>query len=351
MLSCLLQKAILRCIIISFYLRGVQLKEYKLHIVLSDSIDPAYNLSFEEWLLENADEDTVIMYLWQNRNSIVIGRNQNPWKECRLDLMKNENVQLVRRLSGGGTVYHDLGNLNFTFIAHKDMYDTTRQTNVILRALKGLGIEAEYSARNDLLAEGRKFSGTAYINKKAKSLHHGTLLVDADLDLLERYLSRPKLKIQSRGVDSVRSKVINLNEVNKDLTIEILKQELVKAFQVEYNFESTIEYHDEDSVKRVVDKARYDDWDWNFSESPSFSIQFENDFGWGNLLLDFNVKNGLILNCQVKSDSLDFFELRKLEEALIDTQFRGSSIIEKVDLRKFDTSVIDDIKAYVLSAI
>jgi len=327
------------------------LKEYKLHIVLSDSIDPAYNLSFEEWLLENADEDTVIMYLWQNMNSIVIGRNQNPWKECRLDLMKNENVQLVRRLSGGGTVYHDLGNLNFTFIAHKDIYDTTRQTKVILKALKALGINAECSSRNDLLAEGRKFSGTSYINKKAKSLHHGTLLVDSDLDLLERYLSKPKLKIQSKSVESVRSKVINLNEINKGMTIEILKQELVKAFKDEYNFKSTIDSHDEESVKRIVDKAKYDEWNWNFSQSPSFSIQFENDFKWGNLLLDFQVKNGLILNCQINSDSLDIIELKGLEEALVDTRFRGRSIVSKVDFIKLDSSIIGDIKAYILSVV
>lgn len=327
------------------------MKEYKLHIVLSDSIDPAYNLSFEEWLLENADEDTVIMYLWQNMNSIVIGRNQNPWKECRLDLMKNENVQLIRRLSGGGTVYHDLGNLNFTFIAHKDIYDTTRQTKVILKALKALGINAECSSRNDLLAEGRKFSGTSYINKKAKSLHHGTLLVDSDLDLLERYLSKPKLKIQSKGVESVRSKVINLNEINRGLTIEILKQELVKAFKDEYNFKSTIDSHDEESVKRIVDKAKYDEWNWNFSQSPSFSIQFENDFKWGNLLLDFQVKNGLILNCQINSDSLAIVELKRLEEALVNTQFKGSSIIEKVEFIKHDSTKIDEIKAYILSVI
>ncbi len=327
------------------------MKEYKLHIVLSDSIDPAYNLSFEEWLLENADEDTVIMYLWQNMNSIVIGRNQNPWKECRLDLMKNENVQLIRRLSGGGTVYHDLGNLNFTFIAHKDIYDTTRQTKVILRALKALGINAECSSRNDLLAEGRKFSGTSYINKKAKSLHHGTLLVDSDLDLLERYLSKPKLKIQSKGVESVRSKVINLTEINKGLTIEILKQELVKAFKDEYNFNTTMDSHDEESVKMIVDKAKYDEWNWNFSQSPSFSIQFENDFEWGNLLLDFQVKNGLIINCQINSDSLDIIALKRLEEALVNTQFKGSSIIEKVDFIKHDSTIIDEIKAYILSVI
>ena len=137
------------------------MKKCKTHIVISDSIDSAYNLSFEEWLLENAKEGTVTMYLWQNENAIVIGRNQNPWKECRLDLMKKECVKLVRRPSGGGTVYHDIGNLNFTFIAHEGLYDTSRQTDVIVKALLDLGIETEYSKRNDLLAQGRKFSGTA----------------------------------------------------------------------------------------------------------------------------------------------------------------------------------------------
>jgi len=327
------------------------LKKHKLQIILSDSIDPAYNLSFEEWLLENADEDTVIMYLWQNSNSIVIGRNQNPWKECRLDLMKNENIQLLRRLSGGGTVYHDLGNLNFTFIAHKDIYDTSRQTNVIVKALEALGIQVEYSKRNDLLAEGRKFSGTAYINRKAKNLHHGTLLVDSDLELLERYLSESKLKVQSKGVDSVRSKVINLNELNKDLTIEILKQELVIAFKEEYNFESTIDYHNEDSIKKIVDQSKYNEWHWNFSESPSFSIQFENDFKWGNLLLDFKVKDGLILSAQIKSDQLDIMELKKAEESLVDIEFKGISVSEIFDDIKIDLTVIEDIKAYIVSMI
>ena len=161
----------------------------KLKYILTDCTDPAKNLAVEEYLTFRADPDEVTMYLWQNANTVVIGRNQNPWKECRLEEMAEGGCTLARRVSGGGAVYHDLGNLNFTFIAQEGLYDVAKQTEVILRAVQILGIHAEKNGRNDLTIDGKKFSGHAYFKRGKYCYHHGTIMMDVNRDVLSRYLN------------------------------------------------------------------------------------------------------------------------------------------------------------------
>ena len=182
--------------------------------------DPYRNLALERYLTETVPEDACVLYLWQNQNTVVIGRNQNAWKECRTGLLEQEGGVLARRLSGGGAVFHDLGNLNFTFSVTEENYDLHRQQQVILTACRLLGLRAELSGRNDLLAEGRKFSGNSFYAHNGRAFHNGTLLVDADMTKMGRYLSPSTAKITSKGVDSVRSRVVNLRELCPGLTIE-----------------------------------------------------------------------------------------------------------------------------------
>lgn len=137
--------------------------EFKPEIIYSQSFNPWYNLALEEYLLNGVSDNEVILYLWQNDNTVVVGRNQNAWKECRCKLLEEEGGKLARRLSGGGAVYHDLGNLNFTFLMKDSLYDLKHQLNVILNAVKMAGIEAEFSGRNDLVVQGKKFSGNAFL--------------------------------------------------------------------------------------------------------------------------------------------------------------------------------------------
>ena len=178
----------------------------------SDSLCPWHNLAVEEHILMTLPPETCVMYLYQHKNAVIIGKNQNAWKECRTEQLKREGGKLARRISGGGAVYHDMGNLNFSFILDRNDYDLHRQLGIILSAVRKLGISAEFSGRNDILSEGAKFSGNAFCYKKTGAFHHGTILVDADMTKLSRYLSVSKDKIASKGVDSVRSRVCNLKE-------------------------------------------------------------------------------------------------------------------------------------------
>jgi lipoate-protein ligase A len=190
-------------------------------LVISKSVDPWYNLALEEYLLKHVRRGEVVLYLWQNNHTVVIGKHQNAWKECNCKLLEQDGGRLARRLSGGGAVYHDLGNLNFTMVMDRKLYDLEKQLTVILQAVRGLEIRAEFTGRNDLAIEGRKFSGNAFCFKSERAYHHGTLMVDTDLECLTRYLQAPQSKLVAKGagIASVRSRVINLASIRSGLTV------------------------------------------------------------------------------------------------------------------------------------
>ncbi len=209
----------------------MKLKQQSSSFVTSTSNNPWFNLAIEEFLVENVKDDEIILYLWQNKDTIVIGSNQNPWKECNVKEIKNDGIKLARRLSGGGAVYHDSGNLNFTFIMGKELYDLEKQLGVILRSVNSFGFNGKFSGRNDMEIDGKKFSGNAYYFGDCSTYHHGTILVNASLSKLSKYLTPSKQKIVSKGVDSVKSRVVNLRSINSDISIEKIKVEIIKSFQ------------------------------------------------------------------------------------------------------------------------
>ena len=304
----------------------------KIKLFESDSFDPHYNLAIEQFLLETVEEDTCILYLWQNANTVVIGRNQNAWKECRTTLLEEEGGRLARRLSGGGAVFHDLGNLNFTFLVPQADYNLDKQMQVIQRAVEACGIQTERSGRNDILAEGQKFSGNAFYKNGKQAYHHGTLLVDVDKEKLGRYLSPSKKKLQSKGVASVRSRVVNLKELNPELTIDALKSALKAAFSEVYGFEP------EAILKSELDQnvisqlqQRNSSWEWNYGREIPFTYEYEQRFEWGEVHIILQVENGINNQVKVYSDSMDWEVSSKLEEALIGNRFSEECVLQELE--------------------
>ena len=206
----------------------------KLQVVVSKQYDPFLNRAVEQYLTDNQEEGMVTMYLWKNQRTVVIGYNQNPYSECNVQLLLDEGGHLMRRGTGGGAVYHDLGNINFSFIADKKLYDVRKQLSVIQDALLSYGLQTEISGRNDLTCEGRKFSGNAFAKGQRNNLHHGTILIKTDGAMMQRYLIVDKAKLMKNGVKSVASRVINLSELVPELTSENIKQPLIASFEKIY---------------------------------------------------------------------------------------------------------------------
>lgn len=274
-------------------------------LIESNSNNPWYNLALEEYLFNTINTDIVILYLWQNNNTVVIGRNQNAWKECNYEKLENDGGKLARRLSGGGAVYHDLGNLNFTFIMHKNNYNMEKQLSVLKNSLKYFNINAEFSGRNDMLIDGKKFSGHAYYFKDNKAYHHGTLLVNSDLEKLSVYLNPSKKKIESKGVDSVRSRVTNIADIDKDISIYRLANALKRSFEDSYGTISKYNVYDDNNLDILKLQEKYSSWDWIYGKSPRFDISFSERFTWGEIEIALSLENGSINDIQVYTDAMD----------------------------------------------
>ena len=303
----------------------------KIFLYLSNEKNPYINLAIENWLLDWVDDSSLILYLWQNENTAVIGRNQNPWAELDLTSLRADGGRVARRQSGGGAVYHDLGNLNFTFISSTGNADTSRNMKIIQSALKQEGIEAEISGRNDITANGKKFSGNAFYNSKNKSYHHGTILISSDKEKIAKYLTPSKAKLESKGVKSVKSRVVNLTEINPRITVKSMAESLKNALENHFNLiAEPIENIDFDVVETCA--KRYAEWDYIFGKTISFTLSFASHFEWGSIELYFNVENGKICDLQIFTDSLDLSLPELIHNALINKKFEAESI--KKELKK-----------------
>ena len=303
----------------------------KIRLFRSGCTDPYRNLAVEEYLMEAVQPGECMLYLWQNQNTVVIGRNQNPWKECRTSVLEGEGGRLARRLSGGGAVFHDLGNLNFTFLVNEEDYDLDRQLRVIETACRGLGLNVERSGRNDVLAQGRKFSGNAFYHSKGKAYHHGTLLVDVDGEKLARYLSPSKAKLQAKGVDSVRSRVVNLVQLVPGLTCERMAQAMEAAFAEVYAL--PMERVDErrldmDAIERL--RARNESRDWLYGPRLPLSFECEERFDWGSVQLQLQVESGVVVQAKVYSDAMDWELAPTLERLLTGSEFSAQALCLRI---------------------
>lgn len=309
-------------------------------LFFSKTFDPWLNLAIEDWLFRNIElsSDEQILYLWRNDPTVVIGRFQNPWSECHLEKMELDQIKLARRQSGGGAVYQDHGNTNFTFISSRDAYDKEANHKIIEKALQRFQIKARTSGRNDMVIDTEdgelKFSGSAFKENRDRCFHHGTLLINADLGQLGNYLNPAKKKLQSKGIKSVRARVTNLCEWNDSVEHDKLCQKIVEEFQNYYGFgPMDAEYIDHKfcEQKPALQKKYQElkEWDWRFGECPVFQQELNERLSFGSIELFIDTKNAKVRKCELFSDTLDVQLITILKEGLVDLKLESSFILER----------------------
>lgn len=278
----------------------------KLYIFETDEHNPHRNLAMERYLTLYAEPDSCLLYLWQNENTVVIGKNQNCYEECNIAELDAGGGLLARRLSGGGAVYHDLGNLNFSFIVTQKIYDVSRQLSVITDAVNSLGLpnKAEKTGRNDIEINGAKFSGNAFLLSE-NCCHHGTILISTDFDKLSHYLSVPGEKLASKGVKSVRSRVVNLSDLG-DVSVSAMKKALYAAFEKVYNNVAKrldAETFNMNELSHLY--RRFSAKTWIYNDCQDMEYKVAGRFAWGRVEIGFNTVNGRISDIWVFTDALD----------------------------------------------
>jgi lipoate---protein ligase len=320
--------------------------------IKNESKDPRFNLALEEYAVKNLNPDEDYVILWQNEPSVIIGRNQNTIEEVDLKYINDNNINVVRRLSGGGAVYHDLGNLNFTFIVknEKDVVSNFKKfTEPVINSLRKLGVNAEFSGRNDITIDGKKFSGNAQYYFGGRLLHHGTILFNSDLSVVQNALNVKREKIESKGVKSVRSRVTNIYPYLTDkVSIEEFKDTLLKFLLEDENYKENqyiLNMQDLSKIKELM-VNRYSKWEWNYGESPEFNIEKGKRFTGGKLDLRFNVSEGIISSIKILGDFFGKKDVLGLEELLIRKQYKEEIIrklLTDIDIENYFAGInVDD---------
>jgi lipoate-protein ligase A len=292
--------------------------------------DPAYNLALEEVMAAQADAPFAM--LWRNRPAVIIGRNQNACREFDSAYAREHGVAIVRRMTGGGAVYHDLGNLNYSFFAFETdsngrYVDFAPFAEPVLSALRALGVAAEFSGRNDILVDGRKVSGSAKRVHNGRILFHGTLLFDVDFDAMTAVLTPPQAKIEAKGVSSVRARVANLKEFLPGLTRETFRQamecELLRQFERKEPLPILDNWVRE--AERIADE-RYRSWEWNFGESPDFTFERTRRFPCGTVTARLDVHSGVIRHAVFRGDFFGSAPVEELATLLIGCPHRADAV-------------------------
>ncbi|ULT58088.1 lipoate--protein ligase [Neobacillus drentensis] len=283
--------------------------------------DPHINLAIEEYALKNLDINETYLLFYINEPSIIIGKNQNTIEEINTDYVETNGIHVVRRLSGGGAVYHDLGNLNFSFITKDDgesFHNFQKFTEPVVEALQKLGVNAMLSGRNDLEVEGRKISGNAQFSTKGRMFSHGTLMLNSEIENVVSALKVKKDKIESKGIKSVRSRVANISEfLTKKVSIEEFRSLLLKNIFGAQDDIPEYSLTEEDWEKiHQLSKERYQNWDWNYGKSPKFNLQHSHRFPVGSIDVRLDVNKGLIENCKIYGDFFGVGEVNEIERKL-----------------------------------
>ncbi|MFD2208450.1 lipoate--protein ligase [Virgibacillus halophilus] len=304
--------------------------------------DPTINLALEEYVLENFGEKDTYLLFYINSPSIIIGRNQNTVEEINTEYVDSNHIKVVRRLSGGGAVYHDEGNLNFSFITKDDgnsFQNFAKFTQPVVEALNKLGVPAELKGRNDLVAEGRKISGNAQFSTRGRMFSHGTLMYDSEIENVVSALNVNKAKIESKGIKSIRSRVANISEyMDEKLPMEQFKDMILRYIFDVQNVADVPRYElteeDWNNVMALSEK-RYRNWEWNYGKSPSFNYQESHKFPAGLVDVRLNVKKGIIENCKIYGDFFGIGDVGFIEDKLAGVRHERKAIevaLQDVDI-------------------
>ncbi|ASN06563.1 lipoate--protein ligase [Virgibacillus necropolis] len=304
--------------------------------------DPSINLALEEYVLQNFGEKDTYLLFYINKPSIIIGRNQNTVEEINTEYVDNNGIKVVRRLSGGGAVYHDEGNLNFSFITKDDgesFHNFEKFTKPVVEALNQLGVPAELKGRNDLVADGRKISGNAQFSTKGRMFSHGTLMFDSEVEHVVSALNVSKEKIESKGIKSIRSRVANISEfLEEKVSMDEFKDIILRyIFDVEdVKDVPRYELTDQDWENvHQISKERYQNWDWNFGKSPKFNTQSSHKFDSGLVDVRLEVKKGIIENFKIYGDFFGIGDVADVEDKLTGIRHERKAIeeaLENVDI-------------------
>lgn len=303
-------------------------------IYKNNSTDAYFNLALEQYLLDSKEGN--IFMLWRNDRAVIIGKNQNAYAELDVDYVEKNNIKVVRRLTGGGAVFHDIGNINFSFIVsetEKAVLDFARFTKPVIEALKSLGIENVcLSGRNDIMIGDRKISGNAQSSYNGKTLHHGTLLYSADLSMLSGALRVDPEKIKSKGIKSVRNRVGNIKDFLKtDMSVTEFMDYLEDYVAKETDSE-IVNLTDEDiALTQKLADEKYSTWDWNFGKSKELLVQKKKRFDFGSVAVDLTVEGGIINAVKISGDFFGVKDVSEIENILTNTKFETESLRRKIN--------------------
>lgn len=318
-------------------------------LVSSNDYNPWFNLALESLLMERVEQGLLnaVLYLWQNDNTVVIGRNQNAWAECNTGRLEADGGRLARRSTGGGAVYHDLGNLNFSIILPRSAFSIDRNFELLLAVVESQGISAVRSGRNDILVNGCKFSGNAFSLKRKAGLHHGTLMVQSDYERLARYLTVSPDKLKAKGVSSVSARVVNLQSVEPSLSVNKLKVPMENLFvrffcqEADWQIERCDDFVFRSDPRLQVLEAHYTDWSWRYGETLAFDAAVSKRFLWGQVQLGFLVKEGRVGQVKVYSDALDSDYISSLPQRLMGCRFHSSELAGSLLAFQDSTDIVD----------
>ncbi len=304
-----------------------------MHFLKNTSTDPYFNMAFDEYCLEHLTWNHPVFYLWQNRPSVIMGANQEVNTEVNLSYLKENHIALARRVTGGGTVYHDWGNLNYTIVGESEDLEQNypEYASFLLKALQTLGVPATLSGRNDILVEGKKVSGFAKRVCRNRLMVHGTLMFNVDLDVLTQVLCPPVTKLQSKGIASVRSRVANLSEYLPNMVdikdFALALEEILSNHYADH--EVMLTETDVENIQRLA-KEKFAQWDWIYGHSPRATLTHSERLKCGTVTIHLTLAENRICSCRFEGDFLGNLPTSLLEEALKGVPYEEEAVFNRL---------------------